>query len=230
MLTKKFHHVLQFNPMKSKDGKDNRGRLEKIKFREFKKSSRTMQKIKEAGLENEIDDSIEVEANYKIKKIVGYGATSVVYKAYQVRDGDGEKSKDADQKGDKDIVAIKKVKNIFENDIYAHRILREIRLLRILRGHKNILKLKSIMRPSDYKNFSTLNLVSEYCTQNLMNVIRYNAEQMNVDHIKYLTFEIMKGVLYMHSKGVIHRDLKPLNILVNENWDVKISDFGQSNV
>jgi len=40
----------------------------------------------------------------------------------------------------------------------------------------------------------------------------------------------MKGVLYIHSKGVIHRDLKPLNILVNENWDVKISDFGQSNV
>jgi serine/threonine protein kinase len=53
---------------------------------------------------------------------------------------------------------------------------------------------------------------------------------MNADHIKYLSYEIMKGVLYMHSKGIIHRDLKPLNILVNENWDVKISDFGQSNV
>ena len=53
---------------------------------------------------------------------------------------------------------------------------------------------------------------------------------MTVDHIKYLSYEIMKGVLYMHSKGIIHRDLKPLNILVNENWDVKISDFGQSNV
>ena len=53
---------------------------------------------------------------------------------------------------------------------------------------------------------------------------------MTVDHIKYLSYEIMKGLLYMHSKGIIHRDLKPLNILVNENWDVKISDFGQSNV
>ena len=40
-----------------------------------------MKKIKEAGLENEIEDSIEVEANYKITKIVGYGATSTVYKA-----------------------------------------------------------------------------------------------------------------------------------------------------
>ena len=53
---------------------------------------------------------------------------------------------------------------------------------------------------------------------------------MNTDHIKYLLFEIMKGVLYIHQKGVIHRDLKPLNILVNDNWEVKISDFGQSNV
>ena len=254
MLVKKFSHILQFNPLKG-DAKEQTGRMEKIKFREFKKSVRTMQKIKEAGLENEIEDSIEVEANYKIKKIVGYGATSTVYKAYmynKVEDALADKTStddllDDDQsprtssaaaaskvdKKDKakyQVVAIKKVKNIFENDIYAHRILREIRLLRILKGHKNIVKLKGIMRPSNIKDFKSLNLVSEYCTQNLMNVIRYNAEQMTTDHIKYLSYEIMKGVLYMHSKGIIHRDLKPLNVLVNENWDVKISDFGQSNV
>lgn len=70
------------------------------------------------------------------------------------------------------------------------------------------------MRPSDTRNFKSLNLVSEYCTQNLMNVIRYNAETLKTDQIKYLSFEILKGVNYMHSKGIIHRDLKPLNILV----------------
>ena len=53
---------------------------------------------------------------------------------------------------------------------------------------------------------------------------------MNTNHIKILSFEILKGVLYLHQKGIIHRDLKPLNILVNDNWEVKISDFGQSNV
>lgn len=86
------------------------------------------------------------------------------------------------------------------------------------------------MRPKNPHSFTELNLVTEYCTQNLMNVIRYNAETMTTDHIKYMAYEITKGVLYMHSRGVIHRDLKPLNILVNDNWDIKISDFGQSNV
>ena len=98
---------------------------------------------------------------------MGYGATSVVYKAYLFKNGDlatEEGDESQTRKKDREVVAIKKVKNIFENDIYAHRILREIRLLRILRGHKNIVKLKSIMRPSDTKTFKTINLVSEYCT------------------------------------------------------------------
>lgn len=86
------------------------------------------------------------------------------------------------------------------------------------------------MRPQDSNKFDQLNIVTEYCTQNLMNVIRFNSHLINTDHIKYLSFEIIKGVEFLHQKGVIHRDLKPLNILVNDNWEIKISDFGQSNV
>jgi serine/threonine protein kinase len=64
----------------------------------------------------------------------------------------------------------------------------------------------------------------------MMNVIKSNEDLMQTDHIKYLFFEIMKGLNYIHSKGIIHRDLKPLNILVNDKWEVKINDFGQSNI
>jgi len=86
------------------------------------------------------------------------------------------------------------------------------------------------MRPADIDNFKNINLVMEYCPQNLMNVIRINKDSLKIGHIKYFTYEILKGLIYIHSKGIIHRDIKPLNILVTNNWDIKISDFGQSNV
>lgn len=119
---------------------------------------------------------------------------------------------------------------MFCNDTFAHHILREIKLLRILRGHKNIVKLKTIMRPKDSKDFNDLFVVVEHCAQNLMKVIEFNEKRMTTKHIQYITYEFMKGVNYLHSKGVIHRDLKPLNILVSENWEIKISDFGSANV
>lgn len=86
------------------------------------------------------------------------------------------------------------------------------------------------MRPSDPEDFNSLNLVLEYCNQNLMNIIKYAKNEITTDHIKFFSFNILKGVSYIHSKGIIHRDLKPLNILVNEDLEIKISDFGQSNV
>ena len=86
------------------------------------------------------------------------------------------------------------------------------------------------MRPSKTDKFNSLNLVSEFCSQNLQNVIRYNSDSLTTKHIRFFVFELMKGIYFMHSKGVIHRDLKPLNILVTDDWEVKISDFGQSNV
>ena len=57
-------------------------------------------------------------------------------------------------------------------------MLREIRLLRLLKEHKNIVGLRTIMRPSDPKKFNSVNLVMDYCTQNLMNIIRFNATTM----------------------------------------------------
>jgi hypothetical protein len=50
------------------------------------------------------------------------------------------------------------------------------------------------MRPKDPKTFTDIHIVTEFCTQNLANVIRFNKETMNHDHIKYLCHEIIKGV------------------------------------
>ena len=102
-----------------------------------------MESLNKAGVLESCDDHIEVENDYRVKKIgkyfishlhflVGYGATSVVYKAYY-------KGKDVNNNKKKEkVVAIKKIKNLFENEVYAHRILRELRLLRLLKGHSNV--------------------------------------------------------------------------------------------
>lgn len=112
-----------------------------------------MSYFKQSGMEKEIDQFVEVESNYCVKKILGFGATSVVYKALDTSDESKTKT-----------VAIKSIQNIFESDIYAHRLLREMKLMRILRGHQNIVKLKNIMRPTDPENFNSLNFVMEYCS------------------------------------------------------------------
>lgn len=86
------------------------------------------------------------------------------------------------------------------------------------------------MRPPDPLNFKDVNIVTEYCTQNLMNVIRFSKESIELVDVQTIFYEITKGVAYLHSMGIIHRDLKPLNILVTDNYEIKISDLGQSNI
>ena len=125
MLTKQFAKVLLCK------GNTN----ERIQYRKFENSQDTLRKIKEAGLQEDIEKYIEVEDIYSIDKIVGYGATSVCYKATK----HNSSSQFPHTNSSREAVAIKKVKNIFQSDIYAHHILREMKLLRLLQGHKNII-------------------------------------------------------------------------------------------
>ena len=54
----------------------------------------------------------------------------------------------------------------------------------------------------------------------------YSRQELTDDHIQYFIYQILRGVLYMHSANIIHRDLKPANILANKNCDLKICDLG----
>ena len=81
MLIQPFKNVLHYDTFKTKaDGKTVET-LQEIQFKQFENSKQIMERIKEANLEKYIGESVEVESKYSIKHIVGYGATSVVYKA-----------------------------------------------------------------------------------------------------------------------------------------------------
>ena len=47
-------------------------------------------------------------------------------------------------------------------------------------------------------------------------------------NVSLCTYQILRGLKYLHSAGVIHRDLKPGNILINDDYLLKLSDFGLS--
>ena len=121
-------------------------------------------------------------------------------------------------------VAVKKVPNAFDDLIDAKRILREIRLLSFF-DHENIISLLDVPRPPGKTGYPDIYIITDLMETDLHRVI-YSKQELSDDHIQYFLYQILRGLLYIHSANVAHRDLKPSNILVNKNCDLKICDLG----
>ncbi|KAG6600584.1 Mitogen-activated protein kinase-like NTF3, partial [Cucurbita argyrosperma subsp. sororia] len=121
-------------------------------------------------------------------------------------------------------VAIKKIKNVFENRFEALRTLREMKLLRHIR-HENVIALKDVMMPVHRNSFKDVYLVYELMNTDLDHIIR-SSQPLSNNHCKCLMYQLLSGLQYLHSTNILHRDLKPGNLLVNANCDLKICDFG----
>jgi len=126
-------------------------------------------------------------------------------------------------------VAIKQISRGFKNVVEATRLLRELRILRTLEGHDNIINLLDIVPPDDVQNFETISLVFEYMPTDLHNILQ-SAQYLTPLHIEYIMYQILLALQYMHSAGIAHRDLKPANILINDSVKVRICDFGLARV
>uniref|UniRef100_A0A7S0JZD0 Mitogen-activated protein kinase n=1 Tax=Cafeteria roenbergensis TaxID=33653 RepID=A0A7S0JZD0_CAFRO len=123
-------------------------------------------------------------------------------------------------------VAIKRVSKVFADLIDAKRILREIKLLRHLGGHDNIIEIIDIMTgPPESEDFDTLYIVTQLYECDLDRIIR-SAQALTDQHFQYFVYQMLRGLKFIHSANVIHRDLKPSNLLVNSNCDLAICDYG----
>nr|KAJ0195056.1 hypothetical protein LSAT_V11C700381960 [Lactuca sativa] len=147
---------------------------------------------------------------YKILEIIGKGSYGVVCAAVDTQTGEK--------------VAIKKITNIFEHSSDAIRILREIKLLRLLR-HPDIVEIKRIMLPPSRREFKDIYVVFELMESDLHQVIKAN-DDLTHEHHRFFLYQMLRALKYMHTANVYHRDLKPKNILANANCKLKICDFG----
>ncbi|KAK6100111.1 mitogen activated protein kinase 2, variant 2 [Batrachochytrium dendrobatidis] len=121
-------------------------------------------------------------------------------------------------------VAIKKVHNVFQKPILAKRALREIKLLTHFAGHENITSILD-MEIADFTSFNEIYITQELMEADMHQIIR--SEQPLTDaHYQYFIYQICRGLKYIHSANVLHRDLKPGNLLVNADCELKICDFG----
>ncbi|CAL5024146.1 unnamed protein product [Urochloa decumbens] len=149
-------------------------------------------------------------SQFQIQEVIGKGSYGVVAAAIDTHTGER--------------VAIKKIKDVFENVSDAARILREIKLLRLLR-HPNIVQIKHIMLPPTRREFRDIYVVFELMESDLHQVIKAN-DNLTPEHHRFFLYQLLRALKYIHAAHVFHRDLKPRNILANSDSKLKICDFG----
>ena len=137
---------------------------------------------------------------------LGEGTYGVVYKA---------KDKQTDE-----IVALKRIRLEVEDEGIPSTALREISLLREL-NHPNIVKLKDCVQ-SDGR----LYLVFEFLDMDFKKYMDSTHGNLSAMLCKSYLYQCCRGLAYCHARGVMHRDLKPQNLLVSRDGVLKLADFG----
>ncbi|CAI5756522.1 unnamed protein product [Candida verbasci] len=143
--------------------------------------------------------------DFKFHNLVGNGAFASVYKATNLKTNQ--------------IIAIKQIRLEQDQDVAV--LMGEIDLLKILK-HPNIVKYHGFVKTSD-----SLNILLEYCAGgSLRQLYKKNNSGLAEMQIVNYTKQVIQGLAYLHDQGVVHRDVKAANVLLTENGDVKLADFG----
>uniref|UniRef100_A0A8D3A477 cyclin-dependent kinase n=1 Tax=Scophthalmus maximus TaxID=52904 RepID=A0A8D3A477_SCOMX len=117
------------------------------------------------------------------------------------------------------LVALKEIRLEHEEGAPCTAI-REVSLLKDLK-HANIVTLHDIIHTD-----KCLTLVFEYLEKDLKQYMDDCGSIMSVHNVKIFLFQLLRGLAYCHRRKVLHRDLKPQNLLINEKGELKLADFG----
>ncbi|CAM9122251.1 unnamed protein product [Ascophyllum nodosum] len=155
-----------------------------------------------------------MDAYEKIEKI-GEGAYGTVYKAKAVRTGE--------------VVALKKVKLQEQDEGVSSTTMREISLLRELCQHPCVVTLLDI----HYATTEVLYMVFEFMDQDLkkyLDGLARKGQQLSHQLVNSYLYQLLHAVKFCHSNRILHRDLKPQNILIDAEGNLKLADFGLARV
>lgn len=149
------------------------------------------------------------QKRYEKIEFLGEGQFATVYKARDIETDT--------------IVAVKKIKigsRAEAQDGINRTALREIKILQEL-SHKNLIGLLDV-----FGHVSNVSLVFDFMDTDLEVIIKDNTIILTTANIKSYVVQTLQGLEYLHLNWILHRDLKPNNLLVNANGVLKIGDFG----
>ncbi|KAK9707512.1 hypothetical protein RND81_07G202400 [Saponaria officinalis] len=136
------------------------------------------------------------------------GTYGVVYRARDKKTGE--------------VVALKKVKMEKEREGFPLTSLREINILLSLH-HPSIVDVKEVVVGS---SLDSIFMVMEYMEHDLKGLMESMRQPYSQSEVKCLMLQLLDGIKYLHDNWVLHRDLKTSNLLLNNQGELKICDFG----
>ena len=124
----------------------------------------------------------------------------------------------------RDIVVLKEIRQKKTEDAPSKEVLREI-LIMMNFSHPHIVKYNSV-----FVHKCQVVIEMEFCISSLSNVIKKISKPFYIGQVKKIVRSIALGIKFLHDHDIIHRDIKPGNIFIDENCVVKIGDFGSARI
>lgn len=148
-----------------------------------------------------------LDGRYEIQEIIGVGGMAVVYKAY-------------DNIDDR-IVAVKILKEEFlANEEFRRRFKNESKAIAVL-SHPNIVKVYDVSFGDKLQY-----IVMEYIDGIALKEYIEQQGAIKCREAVHFTSQILRALQHAHDKGIVHRDIKPQNIMLLQNGSIKVTDFG----